>query len=480
MTDINDIPFMSEEMPAERRIEFPLHNLIDEIVAARNMSEGFDYVIGHLEEEEQRERFRPKKKVWNEILTKQIKEGKFRVKEFRTLEVKDGPKARIVQAPKVFYRVGVHDIMVVVEGYCYQTLIRNTGASIKGRGMHWLHHIVEDIVKADPEGTRFYYQCDIHHYYDSIEQDIMKAQIRQYVADPVLLPMLDSFVELMPQGLSKGLRSSQTFANLHLSPIDHKLSNSPRQYYVHEDRIEEYQMLTAGENEVEIDGEMYRFYYFRYCDDIVLLASEKKTLWKIRDMLVEELAKLHLHLKPNEAVRPLTEGLDYLGYVQYPTHSLLRKRIKKKAARRLAKIKSRKRRQKVIGSFKGMACHADCKHLFHKLTGQRMKKFSEMGIVHTPKDGKKRFNCEKMTLGQICNRPIIVLDFERDVPTPNGNRHLVKFRLVGDERDYKFFTNSEEMKDILEQVSQMDDGFPFETTIQQVPNTGGLRIYRFT
>ena len=67
---------------------------------------------------------------------------------------------------------------------------------------------------------------------------------------------------------------------------------------------------------------------------------------QLRDVYVEEMAKLGLTVKPNEAVRPLTDGLDMVGYVHYPTHTLLRKRTKQNAARKLAKVKSRKRRQK--------------------------------------------------------------------------------------------------------------------------------------
>ena len=96
---------------------------------------------------------------------------------------------------------------MIVEKYTYPMLIKNTAASIPGRGMHWLHHIVETDVKSVPELTVHYYQCDIHHYYDSIEQWRMKALIREYISDPVLLPILDNFIELLPEGISKGLRS---------------------------------------------------------------------------------------------------------------------------------------------------------------------------------------------------------------------------------------------------------------------------------
>lgn len=44
----------------------------------------------------------------------------------------------------------------------------------------------------------------------------------------------------------------------------------------------------------------------------------------------------------------------------------------------------------------------------------------------------------------------------------------------------KFFTNSEEMKNILLQVKEMPDGFPFETTIKAETFGKGKTKYVFT
>lgn len=441
---------------------FPLDNLIPEIISEENMGESFDYVISHLEHPRQREMYRPKRLTIIENLRRAISAGSFRIvrSDVRDLHVTKGYKERDVQAPKVVKRVGIHAIMVVIEKYTYPTLIKNTAASIKGRGMHWLHHVVEEDLTNDPELSQYYYQNDIHHYYDSIDQVRMMHIIRKYVSDPILLPILDCFITLLPQGLSKGLRSSQCFANLYMNEVDHEMQKYVKHY--------------------EKDGETHYLYY-RYCDDTVMLASTKKELWQLRNIHIAAVARLGLEVKPSEAVRPLDVGLDFLGYVHYGTHSLLRKRIKQKAARKLAKVKSRKRRQEIIGSFKGMACHADCKHLFYKLTNQRMKKFSEMGVSYTPADGKKRFPGKTMRLGAIVNKTIEVHDYETGINTSQGeDRYVVSFRdnQTGDWG--KFFTASEEMKNVLDQISDIEDGFPFETTIVSEVFDGGKVKYKFS
>lgn len=466
-------------------ISYPLYNLVNEIVSPQNMLDSYDYVIDHLDCKEQRERFRPDKSEedtpeirarWNkyyerragtiEILTRQISSGKFSVTmdDVQQIHVKDGPKERDCQAPRIIKRIGINAIMVVVEKYTMPSLINNTAASIKGRGMHWLHHIVEDDIHADSENMVYYYQCDIAKFYDSIDQQRLMADLRRYIADPILLPILDNLICLMPTGISKGLRSSQTLANLHLSDIDHTMIEMVPGHYA------------------EIDGvQVRRPHYYRYCDDIVMFASTKKELWRLRNCLVSMISDLGLNIKNTEAVRPLSEGLDYLGYVNFGTHSLLRKRTKKNAARKLAKVKSRKRRQEIIGSLKGMACHADCKHLYFKLTHHHMKKFSEMGIVYTPADGKKRFPGKVMRLGALQNKEIEIHDYQDDMTTSHGDgRYLVSFKDKSTGEWGKFFTSSEEMKNILDHVSDMEDGFPFETTIESEVFDGNKVKYKFT
>lgn len=447
-------------------IVFPLNNLLSEIATRENIEEAFDYVVGHLECKEQRDKYYPQReKICGRLLT-ELSEGTFRITEFNEMTVKDGPKERRVQAPRVYGRIGCHAVMVVIEKYTYPTLIKNTAASIKGRGMHWLHHIVETDVRQVPELTRYYYQCDIYHYYDSIEQWRMKALIREYVSDPVLLPILDNFIELLAEGLSKGLRSSQCFANLFLCKLDHEMT----------------QEVASHELEQKDGTFEVRYLYYRYCDDIVMLAGSKRELWELRNRLVAHVESIGLRVKPNEAVRPLdTCGLDYLGYVNFRSHSLIRKRTKQKAARHLAKVKSRKRRQSVIGSFKGMACHADCKHLFYKLTGKNMKKFNEMGVTYTPKDGKKRFPGNTVRLAGIQNIPIEVYDFQADMGTAfGGGRYLVSFKYKQSGEWAKFFTASEEMKNILDQISDIEEGFPFETVIVSERFDGNKVKYSFT
>lgn len=495
MDRFNDIPFMDVEMPQQPTVEagkevvFPIDNLMPEIMAYDNLSESFDYLVSHLENPKQRDFHRPKKEEYLALLTEQFGNGTFRIdaSELRELFVRDGYKPRIVQAPPVFKRIGVQGVMRPVESYVYPTLITNTAASIKGRGMHWLHRIIEEDIRADPYNMVYYGQSDIYHFYDSIDQELMKQCVRKYIADQKVLDILDNFITLLPKerGISKGLRSSQCLANLFLSDVDHLMCSEVSYHEVPE--LED--KVVKGKGRVYTDmGDVIHYHYYRYCDDIVFITANKKDAWRLYDILKDALAKKGLQIKSSFAVRPLTEGLDFLGYktfVSYKSgkpvvYSFVRKRIKQKAARALHRVKSRKRRQQIIGSFKGMACHADCKHLYKKLTNQHLMKFSELGLSYTPKDGKKRFDCQSMQLGQIANREISILDYESAIKTRFGDdRYVVLFHFVGDTTEYKFYTDSEELKSHLDAMRERGV-FPVETVIQQKTGTGGLRIFKFT
>ena len=423
--------------------------LIDQITDYGNMSEAFDEVVGGLNSKERKAYYEAKRSRVIADLQALIVAGRFRVESYTEFDVKEGPKIRKVQSPSVKDRIGCNAIMRVVEKYVYPMVIRTSAASIKGRGMHRLYRKVRTDIRHDKEGTRYYYKCDIRKFYQSIDQKVMWGVVLEYIKDPILLPMLKNLVEMMPEGLSIGLRSSQCFGNLLLARIDHLMKEK---YHVR--------------------------YYYRYCDDIVMMAATKKELWRLRNILHSEVEALGLVIKPDEAIRPITEGLDFLGYVDDGSHTRLRKRTKQKAARKLAKVKSRKRRQEIIGSLKGMAKWGDCNNMYYKLTGRRMKSFKELGLQYVAEDGKKRFGGKQVTLRSLQNVHIKIVDFETGVPTENGLRTVVSFEYDNGDTG-KYFTADKQQLWYLEKIREMDE-FPFDTTIgSEVFGNGKVR-YLFT
>lgn len=452
-------------------------DLQSEILQDSNLDAAFEEVVGHIEEParhyklvevrgtdgsikktyvplpkpttSRKERVRAKREELLASVKRRIASGTFSIETFKEFWVHEGDKWRLIQSPTIEDRIGINAIVRVLEKHIYPTIVLTSGASIKGRGMHRLYRKMRSDIRHDREGTRYFYKCDIRKFYQSVVQAIMKMVIRRYVKDKWLLPILDSFVELLEKGISIGLRSSQFYGNILLSRLDHRMKE---QEHCH--------------------------YYYRYCDDIVILASNKKQLWHWRNVVHEEIANLGLELKPSEAVRPTETGIDFLGYVDEGEHTRLRKRTKQNAARKLHKIKSRRRRQEVIGSLKGMAKWGDCGHLYKTLTGKSMNSFKELGLRYVAEDGKKRFSGKQVTLRSLTNIHITVEDFEKDVETHNGLRTVVSFSYDNGEKG-KYFTADKEQLWYLTEAEKIG-ALPFDTTIiAEVFGDGKVR-YKFS
>lgn len=460
--------------------------LIERIIERSNMDRAFDEVVDKLPEpkviylrdgrikrprknqKSRREYYRERREEIIKRLTEKIKNGTFRVRGYIEMEVHDGPKDRIVQSPCVEDRIGCNSIMRIVEDVLYPSVIKTSAASIPGRGMHKLFCKMRRDIMNDPEGTRFFYKCDIRKFFESIDQELMWKCIQSKIKDPVLLPILHNFIMLMEHGLSIGLRSSQCYGNMFLSFVDHF--------------IKDYLGIK---------------YYYRYCDDIVILAGTKTELWLLRDTIHEQVGLAKLEIKPNEAIKPITEGIDFLGFVYDGKKARLRKRTKQKAARKLSYLKSRKRKQEIAGSLKGMAQWGDCKHLYKTLTGKNMTDIGEVEIAITYSDGKKRFKGAEIKPRELEKRPFVVVDFERDViprwdidryerelkeacgdtsrVVPTKAKYVASIIFEGKPR--KIWTGLEENKVRLEKMAELGN-FPFFSSIE-VDYCGKFPRYTF-
>lgn len=323
--------------------------IIEEIIEYSNMSEAFDSVLrgtGRKRSRQGRFLLAHREKIIAE-LTASIADGSFRLGGYHEREIEEYGKKRILQILSMKDRIAVFAIMNVVDRHLQKRYIRTTGASIKRRGTHDLMNCIRTDLQKDPEGTLYAYKFDIRRFYDNARQDFVMWCFRRVFKDERLLVLLERFVKLLPEGISFGLRSSQGAGNLLLSVfLDHYLKDK---YGVR--------------------------YYYRYCDDGLVLGKTKAELWKIRDVIHRQMGKIDLEIKPNERVFPVEEGIDFLGYVIRPDYVRLRKRIKQKFARKMHEVKSRKRRRELIASFYGMTKHADCNKLFKKLNRQRNEKF---------------------------------------------------------------------------------------------------------
>lgn len=430
--------------------------VIEEIVEDGNMQESFDYVMrGRKRKTSRTGRYlmRHRKEVIAR-LKQRISDGSFAISQYKEYVINERGKERTIQSIPLEERIALNAIMRVVEKKLHRRFIADSAASIKGRGCHYLHARMLRDMKAHPDLTRYVYKFDIRKFYNSIPQDVMMRVIRRQFKDKRLIGILERCVRMLPQGMSIGLRSSQCLANLLLDYyLDHKLKD-----------------------------EMGVPFYRRYCDDGVVQSHSLRSLTPIVRKVHECLSGAGLEVKDNEQLFCIVNRpVDFLGYQTFGNGRVkLRKHIKQRMARRWKRVRSRKRKVSLAGSFYGMAKHAQGKHLFKNITGISMKDFSEFGLSYVASDGKKRFDCLSYPLGELQNRSIVVEDYEKDVKTKEGDgRYVVKFR--NDELgEGKFFTNSDELKQMLDKIAAVRDGFPFRTTIKRQSFGQGKAKYSFT
>ena len=78
-------------------------------------------------------------------------------------------------------------------------------------------------------------------------------------------------------------------------------------------------------------------HYIRYADDFVILHESRTYLENILPIIKNTLASnLHLAIHPDKvSIRTIASGIDFLGFVHFPDHRVLRRVAKRRMLRRL-------------------------------------------------------------------------------------------------------------------------------------------------
>ena len=372
--------------------------IIEEICDWNNLNDAFDTVVRGTERKqlsegkwliEHREEFL--KGVAAEIQSGHIDLGKWHPKD-----IMERGKQRHLQVFDMKTRIKVSAVMIVVDKYLRRRFIRTTASSVKGRGVQDLKKYIERDLRQSGSTIRYWYKYDIRKFYDTVVQEYVKQSIRRVFKDKRLISILDQFIEVLPngKGMSMGMRSSQGLCNLLLSVfLDHVVKD-----------------------------QMGVRYDYRYCDDGANGGWSKRGLWEIHDVVYRQVEEIGQKVKPNDRVFPVSGGIDFLGYVIFPTHTRMRKCVKQSYAKKLKRIKSRRRRAELVASFYGMAKHGDCLHLMQTLmTPSEYKKYRKRMMKDFGKarcsqafnpDGKKSFKGLKVSGRELNHQPFIVLDYE--------------------------------------------------------------------
>lgn len=313
----------------------------------------------------------------------------YRTSAYSTFKIYEPKEREVFRLPYYPDRIAHHAVMNHLEDIFTRCFTADTYSCIKGKGIHGAVKAVRNALR-DELGTRYCLKMDIRKFYPSVSHRILKGLLRRKFKDEGLLWLLDEIIDSAP-GLPIGNYLSQYFANFYLSGFDHWLKEVKKVRY-----------------------------YFRYADDLVFFAPDKESLHQLRVDIEEYMStQLGLEVKKNYQVFPVAaRGVDFVGYVFYHTHILMRKSIKKSFARMVA----RRRNNASIVSYYGWACHCNSNNLLKTLLSseqvQQLQNRRYRKSVHRRQHQDRQSPQSGNHGTRLQNWSIEVREGERQMPNP--------------------------------------------------------------
>ena len=279
----------------------------------------------------------------------------------REIIIDKGKEREIFKLSYYPHRIVQWAIMLQIQDRFLKNFILDTYASIENRGLHFGVKRVKRALR-DKIGTKYCLKLDMKKYYPSIDNKILFEIVKTKIKDEKLLNLIKIIIFSMGEkGQPIGSLWSQWAGNLYLSKLDH---------YIKE--------------------ELKSKYYFRYCDDIVILGNSKEELRKMLEKIrVKAEESLNLTIKENYQIFPTNvRGVDFLGYRFFGDYILLRKRVLKQMKRKLVKLREKdilsNSDNSTINSYKGWLKFCNSYRLMEKyLKPLHGKKYIDI-------DGNKR------------------------------------------------------------------------------------------
>ncbi len=286
------------------------------------------------------------------------------------------PKTREIFAADFRDRI-IHHLLVNEYKPIYEPIfIHDSYACRDEKGTHAAKERLEKFTRQITKNgyaRAYYLQLDIKDFFTSIDKNILFDLIRKKIESPEILWLTHKvlFWDCTSSYVVKGDRqllfnippNKSLFGkdNLRALPI----GNLTSQYFAN---------IYLNELDQFVKHTLKAHFYLRYVDDFVLLSQNPSELrlWqaKIEEFLQNRL-KLRLHPKRRKLL-PISNGIDFLGYIIRPTYVLVRRRVinnlKEKVRQfKEAKVKDFRKFRDMFASYMGHFKHANTYWLTNKL-----------------------------------------------------------------------------------------------------------------
>ncbi len=247
------------------------------------------------------------------------------------------PKPRDIHKASVRDRLVHHAIYRILYPFFDRTFISDSYSCRNGKGTHKAMNrfraFARKVSKNDTR-TAWVLKCDIRKFFASIDQPTLLALLRERISDERTLLLLQRVIESFSstargKGLPLGNLTSQLLVNIYMNESD--------QFVKH--------ILKAK-------------YYIRYADDFVFISHDRRELEALLprvDAFLRDRLKLELH--PNKvSIATLASGIDFLGWVHFSDHRVLRGATKRRMLRRIEETSDK---PEVMSSYLGMLEHGN-------------------------------------------------------------------------------------------------------------------------
>lgn len=232
---------------------------------------------------------------------------------YKIKQIRDGAtgKIRTISCPKFYPDQIVHwAVMTPLIPVFSRGMYAHSAGGMPGRGAHRLMKTCRKWIEQDRKNTKYYLKIDISKFYQSVDNDLLKARLRRMIKDNDAMWLLGQIID-SSHGLPIGNYTSVWLSDICLQEFDRFIK----------------QQLGIK-------------YYARYVDDAVMFGRSKRDLHKVRKAVQQYLDdKLKLQLKPNWQVSPIKDRpLDFLGYRIGQNHVVMRRKTALRIRRRVKRI----------------------------------------------------------------------------------------------------------------------------------------------
>lgn len=275
-------------------------------------------------------------KLHRELANKQYKHG-----QYTSFFITD-PKQRHIHKATVRDRVVHHSIFSVLNPIFEPTFIFTSYSCRIDKGTHRGIDKLEAMLRKVSRNNHkpcYVLKCDIKKFFKSVDHAILLTLLSRRIKDQEAMSLVSEIIESFPDGVPIGNLTSQLFANIYLSELDHFVKQT-----------------------IKVP------FYVRYTDDFVLVSSSISDLthW-LEEIKVFLSNNLKLELHPTKVIlRKYHKGVDFLGYVQYPHYRKLRTKTKRRILNKVANGVN----EQSLQSYLGVLSHADNYKLSEEIKNQ--------------------------------------------------------------------------------------------------------------